>query len=315
MRCSRLTAFGLANFTRVSRVDQDHAVADAGRALDLDLVEVERERPVGDHAARTARTSRGRCARARRCGGRTSSTPRGSGARSARRRAGPGCTARARAPSRRSRACRPRRLARAPAAREQRPLDLVDDGADEVLRVVGLAGDRPHLREHDEAVTFLARDRREQHEVGEREVGERPPARDEPLEVHEIRPAQPGAEPGQVVERAHTTMVTSARRSRVGEQRVADRGERLDVADVVLEAGHAHDDVGDAGRARRAARPRASRRPRSWRTTRRSCAAPARCAPGRRARGSGASASASASGPASSTNAAAAAAPRSGRAG
>ena len=45
----------------------------------------------------------------------------------------------------------------APAAREQRPLDLVDDGADEVLRVVGLAGDRPHLREHDEAVALLAR--------------------------------------------------------------------------------------------------------------------------------------------------------------
>ena len=30
-------------------------------------------------------------------------------------------------------------LARAPAPREQRPLDLVDDGADEVLRVVRLA--------------------------------------------------------------------------------------------------------------------------------------------------------------------------------
>ena len=47
-RCSRLTAFGLANFTRLG-VDQDHAVADARRALDLDLVEIERERPVGDH--------------------------------------------------------------------------------------------------------------------------------------------------------------------------------------------------------------------------------------------------------------------------
>ena len=94
-------------------------------------------------------------------------------------------------------------LAVAPRPREQRPLDLVDDGADEVLRVVGLAGDRPHLREHDEAVTLLARDRREQHEVGEREVGERAPAGDQPLEVHEIGPAEPRAQPGQIVERAH----------------------------------------------------------------------------------------------------------------
>ena len=31
-------------------VDDDHAVADARRALHLDLVDVERERAVGDHA-------------------------------------------------------------------------------------------------------------------------------------------------------------------------------------------------------------------------------------------------------------------------
>ena len=94
-------------------------------------------------------------------------------------------------------------LARPPRAGEQRPLDLVDHRADEVLRIVGLTGDGPHLREHDEPVTFLARDRREQHEVGEREVGERPPAGDQALEMHEIRPAQPRAQTGQIVERAH----------------------------------------------------------------------------------------------------------------
>ena len=49
MRCSELTAFGLANCTRVSSSMHDHAVADARRALDLDLVDVERERALGDH--------------------------------------------------------------------------------------------------------------------------------------------------------------------------------------------------------------------------------------------------------------------------
>ena len=102
-------------------------------------------------------------------------------------------------------------VARPPAPRVQRPLDLVDDGADEVLRVVRLPGDGPHLREHDEAVALLAGDRREQQQVGEREVGERPPRRDEPLHVHEVGARQRGAREREVVERAHDGRLRSKR--------------------------------------------------------------------------------------------------------
>ena len=69
------------------------------------------------------------------------------------------------------------------------------------------------------------------------------------------------------------------------------REQRLDVADVVLEARAPGPRRRAPAPARRAARPRASRRPRSWRTTRRSSAAPARSERGRRAPGSAAVAS------------------------
>ena len=138
-RCRRLTAFGLANFTRVSRVDQDHAVADARRALGLDLVEVERERAVGDHPREPLeRLEVGALELA------------GLPGEGHRRLAGEQRDQAAGAPHRDALhahallgADRVRvgldELARPPRAREQRPLDLVDDGADEVLRIVGLA--------------------------------------------------------------------------------------------------------------------------------------------------------------------------------
>ncbi len=95
-------------------------------------------------------------------------------------------------------------VTRAPAPRDERTLHLVDDGADEVLGVVRLAGDRSHLREDDEAVPFLAGDRRQQQHVREREVGEWPPRRDEPLHVHELTIGKGRTGQGQIVERAHT---------------------------------------------------------------------------------------------------------------
>ena len=77
MRCSELTAFGLANCTRVLRVDDDHAVADAWRALHLDLVDVERERAVGDHAREPVEDVEVDALELARTAGRASSAPRG----------------------------------------------------------------------------------------------------------------------------------------------------------------------------------------------------------------------------------------------
>ncbi len=66
---------------------------------------------------------------------------------------------------------------------DEGPRHLVDDRADEVHRVDGLAGGRPHLGEHHRAAAVLPHDRREQEEVGEAEVGQRLPRRREPLDV------------------------------------------------------------------------------------------------------------------------------------
>ncbi len=127
-------------------VDHDHAVADARGALHLDLVDVERERAVGDHAREAVETSGSRCARAHPSGGRASSAPRVTRARSAgpRRRPGYTCT-RTRSFDPSAAVSAAHDVTRAPAARDERALHLVDDGADEVLRVVRLAGDRAHL--------------------------------------------------------------------------------------------------------------------------------------------------------------------------
>ena len=103
--------------------------------------------------------------------------------------------------------------------------------------------------------------------------------------MHEIRSAQPGTESRQLVERAHATMVTSTACGHVSvySARVIAASASTSLMSC-SNVGHAHDDVGYAASARRAARPRASRRPRSWRTTRRRCAAPGACARDRRAR-------------------------------
>src|SRR3974390_3065176 len=93
--------------------------------------------------------------------------------------------------------------ARAPATGKQRALDLVDDRADELLRVVRLAGDGAHVGERDETVAFLARDRREEQESGERQVGQRTPRGDEPLDVLQIGARERRAREREIVERAH----------------------------------------------------------------------------------------------------------------
>ena len=93
-------------------VEEDHPVGDPGRLLDRDLVAGERERALGRSCGRTARTCRGRPARALLAGARRSSATRGTRPRSATRRAGGGCTRSG--PARRSRArWRRRRRSRA----------------------------------------------------------------------------------------------------------------------------------------------------------------------------------------------------------
>ena len=66
MRCSELTAFGLAKRTRRSGSSEDHAVADARGVLELVVVLTERERALGDHAREAVEHRRGSGARARR---------------------------------------------------------------------------------------------------------------------------------------------------------------------------------------------------------------------------------------------------------
>ena len=90
-----------------------------------------------------------------------------------------------------------------PRAGDERPLDLVDHVADEVRDVEGLAGGRANLREHDEAVTVLVGDRREQQQVGEREVGEQPPREGEALQVRERVALHRGVNERELLEGRH----------------------------------------------------------------------------------------------------------------
>ena len=185
-------------------VDHDHAVTDARRALHLDLVDVEREGAVGDHAREAVEHVEVRALELTGPAGErhrllARDEPDEPVVAAHRDHLHPHALLRAERGG-----VAPDDVGRPPAPRVQRAFDLVDDRADEVLRVVGLAGDRPHLGEHDEAVTLLARDRREQQEVGEREVGERPPRRDEAFHVHEIGARRASVRASaRLVERAH----------------------------------------------------------------------------------------------------------------
>ena len=87
---------------------------------------------------------------------------------------------------------------------DERPLLLVDDGADPVGPVDGLRGGRAHLDEHEEPLAVRRVDGgREQQEVGEAEVGEQAPAGDEALEVVDAAPVERGVEAGELGERGH----------------------------------------------------------------------------------------------------------------
>ena len=59
-------------------------------------------------------------------------------------------------------------------------------GADVVVRVEGLRSQRADLRERQEVLVGVVRERSEQQDVGEREVGEHLPHRDEPMEVIDL---------------------------------------------------------------------------------------------------------------------------------
>ena len=90
-----------------------------------------------------------------------------------------------------------------PGAGDQWALDLVDDVADEVRDVQGLSRGRPDLREHDEPVAVLVRDRGEQEEVREREVGEEPPRERQPLQMRERVALDRGVDERELLEGRH----------------------------------------------------------------------------------------------------------------
>ena len=90
-----------------------------------------------------------------------------------------------------------------PRTGDERALDLVDHVPDEVRDVQRLAGRRAHLREHDEAVAVLVGDRREQQEVGEREVGEQPPREGQALQMRERVALHRGVDERELLEGRH----------------------------------------------------------------------------------------------------------------
>ena len=131
-------------------VEDDHAVADARRVLELVVVLAEREAALGDHRARSGRTPTGSAARARR-GCRPSVGRRLAGDdrdHSPAWRTGMHCTC-ARSLDAEQRRVALDDLAGAEGPGDERPRHLVDDRADEVHRVDGLAGGRAHLGEDD----------------------------------------------------------------------------------------------------------------------------------------------------------------------
>ena len=92
-------------------------------------------------------------------------------------------------------------LPRAPGAGDQRALELLDDRPDQVDRVQGLARGRADVREDDEAVALLALDRGEEQQVGEAQVGQRLPGRDQPLRVTQRLAGQRGVAPRELEQR------------------------------------------------------------------------------------------------------------------
>ena len=115
---------------------------------------------------------------------------------------------------------------------DERPRHLVDDRADEVRRVHGLAGGRAHLGERPRTAAVLALDRREQQEVGEAEVGERLPRRREPLDVAQRLAPERGLRARLLEAAMVPTRRSVDRRPTVREEMLADAGEPGDVGDV-----------------------------------------------------------------------------------
>ncbi len=80
---------------------------------------------------------------------------------------------------------------------------LVDDVSDQVRDVERLPGRGADLREHDEAVPVFVRNRGEQEEVGEREIGEEPPRQREPLQVRKRIALHRGVDERELFEGRH----------------------------------------------------------------------------------------------------------------
>ena len=98
-------------------------------------------------------------------------------------------------------------LAQTEGSGDDGPLDLVDHLAHEVVAVHGLVGRRPDLAEDDVAadlpVAGAGRHRHEEQEVGEAEVGQQAPGRDEADEVVDPFLVDLGVGPGQLGQARH----------------------------------------------------------------------------------------------------------------
>ena len=191
-------------------VEEDDAVADAGRVLELVVVLAEREAAFGDHRGEALEgrqvvlleLAQVATERGPRLAVTTATTEPAW-------RTGMHWTwARSLDPSRGESpsAISPVRKARG----HERPGDLVDDRADEVHRVHGLTGGRPHLGQHHRAAAVLPHDRREQQEVGEAQVGQRLPRRREALDVTQRFPPERGLGARLLEEGGHGGIVPAA---------------------------------------------------------------------------------------------------------
>ena len=198
--------------TRAGRIEEDHAVADAGRLLRLDVLRVEREVAGRDHASEAVEdVDVGALELA--------------GLTTERRSRLPGEHTDHLAPTahrdgqhahpllQRRDGCLPLDdLAEPEGPGHERPLLLVDGGPDPVGSIHGLRRRGPDLGEDEEPLAVLRVDGgREEEEVGEAEVGEQTPARHEALEVVDGPAVERGVEAGELRERGHGPLRLGAR--------------------------------------------------------------------------------------------------------
>ena len=217
-----------------ARIEEDHPVADARRLLGLDVLGVEREVAGRDHAGEPVEDG-------------DVGALELTGLAAERRRRLPGEHPDHLAVAAHRDAEHPHPLlqgrdgglalddlAEPEGTGDERPLLLVDGGADPVGPVDGLRGARPDLPEHEEAVAVLRVDGgREQQEVGEAEVGQEPPPGDQALEVADSSPVEGRVEASELGERGHGPLRLRGEVERDGGWRLGGDGLELSLADLV----------------------------------------------------------------------------------